>query len=130
MSHAVRAKLVALREALAEIEPYPWDGVLAWKGAALGLLAKDLGEHGEQFEALTTAPRWAGPVNSAGKESSDASSDDAALKTDRRIAAMQRDQLLDLLDEIISTISAEGSKRGAGILARLATSAVRAQGAS
>jgi predicted nucleotide-binding protein len=58
MASSLRVRIASLREALAQIEPYPWSNIEAWRARALPLFREDLPQHVSDFEQMTTPPNW------------------------------------------------------------------------
>ncbi len=59
MSTKTIERLQALREALAQITPYPWANVERWTASAEPFFATTLAAHGEAFHRITKEPEWA-----------------------------------------------------------------------
>lgn len=51
-------RLAELRSELAAIEPYPWDGIAAWTAKAKTCIRAHYTAHLEDFEEVTSEPRW------------------------------------------------------------------------
>jgi hypothetical protein len=51
-------KLRALRERLANLDPYPWSGVESWIAFARSLIKTQYPDHIDDFNTITSAPEW------------------------------------------------------------------------
>jgi hypothetical protein len=110
VSQAAQDKLRALRQRLAELDPYPWEPVEVWIASARPLMKAQFGEHFDEFKAIAATPEWYSPVYVAaggdrrwGSETDDNFADEDARKAreDRTRAAAAKAKILAFVDGLL-----------------------------
>jgi anti-anti-sigma regulatory factor len=109
VSQAAHDKLRALRERLAQLEPYPWQPVEAWIASATPLIKAHYREMFEDFVSATATPRWcelprfSSGGGRRGEPRRDNFAEAAAVeqREDRKSASAAKEKILALLDGLI-----------------------------
>jgi Effector-associated domain 5 len=120
-------KLRALRQRLAELEPYPWDPVEEWIAYARSLIKEHYSTHADDFLVVVKQPGWyaairsvPGPYSSVdprnqGAPRRDSSAEAAAseARENRKIATAAKSRILAFLDGLLDLPSIDPPVREA-----------------